>query len=139
MKYDDLLRQSSDKHMLNSFSESRTTPGEIERAGIAQPGEQKAKGNFINVFKYLIEKIKWCTWTFLSSAQWEDKKSWTPTEIQEIQPKYEEKAFSIGRVVKHWHRLPKEVISNIWDIKEASGHNSEQPAFTDSALSKEMD
>lgn len=58
MKYDDLSRQSSDKHMLNSFSESRTTPGETERAGTAQPGEQKAQSNFINVFKYLIEDIK---------------------------------------------------------------------------------
>lgn len=57
MKYDDLSTQSSDKHMFNCFSGSGPH-GEAESTGTAQPGEEKLRRDFINVYKYLMEEIK---------------------------------------------------------------------------------
>lgn len=79
MKYDDLSTQSSDKHMFNCFSGSGPH-GEAESTGTAQPGEEKLWRDFINVYKYLMEEIKWWSWTFLSSVQGEDQTQWASTE-----------------------------------------------------------
>ena len=47
----------------------------------------------------------------LSGAHWQDERQWAQTETQEI-PSEIRKHFFTVREVKHWHRLPGEIVES---------------------------
>ena len=75
-----------------------------ERSGTAQPGEEKAQRDLINVYKHSMGEVK--------KAE-PDSSQRCPltgqTEIQEFPLNMGKHLFAV-RVIKHWNRLPREAV-----------------------------
>lgn len=135
MKYGDLSAQSSDKHRLNCFLNQDYT-GKAWKSWDCSAWRRKVQRNFI--YKYFMEEIKRQSWTFLGSVQWVHKRWWASTEIQEILFKHEKKAFSLWEWPNSGTSCPERLFRPFELSKDTAGHNPAQPAFTYSALTREM-
>lgn len=63
----------------------------------------------IDVYGYLVGMQRSWSQALLCGIQWQNKKQWIQTETQEIPFKIRNTLFVV-RIVKHCHRLPREVI-----------------------------
>ncbi|KAK4826406.1 LOW QUALITY PROTEIN: hypothetical protein QYF61_008693, partial [Mycteria americana] len=106
--------------------------GEAERAGTAQPREEKAQGDLINVYKYLMGGVKK---TEAGSSQWYPaKKQWTQIEIQEIPFKHKKLFYcTLEQVAQRGCR-----VSVLRGIQNLTGHSPVQPALKSNKAVKEL-
>lgn len=89
--------------------------GKGERAGTVHPREERVQRDLINIYKYLMGGVKKKKWSraVLSDAQRWGRRQWAQTAIQEIlfHCKEQEVFFTV-RMIKHWHRLPREIVAS---------------------------
>jgi len=82
-----------------------------ERAGTVQPGEEKAQGDLINVYKFLKGGCREDRASHFSVVPWRTRGSVHTSKHRRF-PLNIRKHFFTVRVPKHWHRLPKEVVES---------------------------
>ncbi|KAK4829209.1 hypothetical protein QYF61_002474 [Mycteria americana] len=94
------------------FWASQYKRGEAEGAGTVQPGEERAWGNFINVYKYLVEGNEG-EGTRLFPVVSSDRIGGNGHKLKyrKFLLNTSKHLFTV-RVVKHWHRLPREVVES---------------------------
>ncbi|KAJ7424581.1 hypothetical protein WISP_28124 [Willisornis vidua] len=84
--------------------------GKAGRAGIVQPGEEKLWGDLIVALQDLEELQETCRETIYK--RWRDRKRGTGSTLTESRVRWNiTKEFLRVKVVRSWHRLPREAVA----------------------------
>jgi len=98
--------------------------------------QKSLQGIFISLYKYLTRGSKGRQTLFIG-IQWQDKRQWAKTEIQEILFKLKKKLFPCegSQTLEQVAQKGCEV-SILGDTPNSTGHSPQQPALVHPTLSK---